>query len=83
MICEKADRTDIPTIDKKKYLVPSVRSSSASISDLPLIAYFLGSYCRPIRLCHPETNQVGAREGDIHLRRRGAATDSRTDECYL
>lgn len=23
MICEKADRTDIPTIDKKKYLVPS------------------------------------------------------------
>ena len=22
---EKADRTDIPTIDKKKYLVPSVR----------------------------------------------------------
>ena len=24
MICEKADRTDIPTIDKKKYLVPSV-----------------------------------------------------------
>jgi Autophagy protein Atg8 ubiquitin like len=25
VICEKADRTDIPTIDKKKYLVPSVR----------------------------------------------------------
>ena len=24
MICEKADKTDIPTIDKKKYLVPSV-----------------------------------------------------------
>lgn len=24
VICEKADRTDIPTIDKKKYLVPSV-----------------------------------------------------------
>ena len=23
MICEKADRTDIPTIDKKKYLVPA------------------------------------------------------------
>ncbi|GAW01934.1 Autophagy-related protein 8 [Lentinula edodes] len=23
VICEKADRTDIPTIDKKKYLVPS------------------------------------------------------------
>jgi GABA(A) receptor-associated protein len=26
VICEKADRTDIPTIDKKKYLVPSVRA---------------------------------------------------------
>ena len=25
MICEKAERTDIATIDKKKYLVPSVR----------------------------------------------------------
>ena len=23
VICEKAERTDIPTIDKKKYLVPS------------------------------------------------------------
>ncbi|KZV94091.1 light chain 3 [Exidia glandulosa HHB12029] len=23
VICEKADKTDIPTIDKKKYLVPS------------------------------------------------------------
>ena len=23
VICEKADRTDIPLIDKKKYLVPS------------------------------------------------------------
>ncbi|KAG5353361.1 ubiquitin-like protein atg8 [Termitomyces sp. Mn162] len=27
VICEKADRTDIPTIDKKKYLVPSVSFS--------------------------------------------------------
>lgn len=27
VICEKADKTDIPTIDKKKYLVPSVRAS--------------------------------------------------------
>lgn len=27
VICEKADRTDIPTIDKKKYLVPSVRKA--------------------------------------------------------
>lgn len=25
VICEKADKTDVPTIDKKKYLVPSVR----------------------------------------------------------
>lgn len=30
VICEKADRTDIPTIDKKKYLVPSV---SISVSE--------------------------------------------------
>ncbi|KAJ3543761.1 hypothetical protein NMY22_g3025 [Coprinellus aureogranulatus] len=30
VICEKADRTDIPTIDKKKYLVPSVRPTLSS-----------------------------------------------------
>lgn len=24
VICEKAEKSDIPTIDKKKYLVPSV-----------------------------------------------------------
>lgn len=32
VICEKADRTDIPTIDKKKYLVPSVRSPSLRVA---------------------------------------------------
>jgi GABA(A) receptor-associated protein len=32
VICEKADRTDIPTIDKKKYLVPSVRSAFGHLS---------------------------------------------------
>jgi GABA(A) receptor-associated protein len=31
VICEKADRTDIPTIDKKKYLVPSVCGLCASL----------------------------------------------------
>ena len=31
VICEKADRTDIPTIDKKKYLVPSVRQHDRPI----------------------------------------------------
>lgn len=25
VICEKAEKSDIPTIDKKKYLVPAVR----------------------------------------------------------
>ena len=38
VICEKADRTDIPTIDKKKYLVPSVSShirNTALFSHLP------------------------------------------------
>lgn len=32
VICEKADRTDIPTIDKKKYLVPSVRQLSCLVA---------------------------------------------------
>lgn len=27
MICEKVEKSDIPTIDKKKYLVPAVSSS--------------------------------------------------------
>ena len=30
MICEKAEKSDIPTIDKKKYLVPAVRPRSPS-----------------------------------------------------
>lgn len=36
VICEKADKTDIPAIDKKKYLVPAdltvgqVRSSASA-----------------------------------------------------
>lgn len=41
VICEKAEKSDIPTIDKKKYLVPAVRlscpdldSASADIEDL-------------------------------------------------
>lgn len=36
VICEKADRTDIPTIDKKKYLVPSVRGpyNHVTLNDL-------------------------------------------------
>ena len=32
VICEKADKTDIPTIDKKKYLVPSVSSIPVFLS---------------------------------------------------
>ena len=27
VICEKAEKSDIPTIDKKKYLVPAVSST--------------------------------------------------------
>lgn len=27
VICEKAEKSDIPTIDKKKYLVPAVCST--------------------------------------------------------
>lgn len=34
VICEKADRTDIPTIDKKKYLVPSVSQCGHAIGSL-------------------------------------------------
>ncbi|OBZ75143.1 Autophagy-related protein 8 [Grifola frondosa] len=32
VICEKADKTDIPTIDKEKYLVPSVQFLSFLIA---------------------------------------------------
>ena len=32
VICEKAEKSDIPTIDKKKYLVPAVRTTSAPVS---------------------------------------------------
>lgn len=55
VICEKADRTDIPTIDKKKYLVPSVRKlCDHSVLDDPLISLpfprlpFLSPYARRI-----------------------------------
>lgn len=45
VICEKADRTDIPTIDKKKYLVPSVSAQSimgvaVGLQTMVLISFF-------------------------------------------
>jgi GABA(A) receptor-associated protein len=35
VICEKAEKSDIPTIDKKKYLVPAVSHSMREISTTP------------------------------------------------
>jgi GABA(A) receptor-associated protein len=43
VICEKADRTDIPTIDKKKYLVPSVRKSCDHGTPDDLLISFLSA----------------------------------------
>lgn len=83
VICEKADRTDIPTIDKKKYLVPSVcylhSWSLESTSDRG----FQGSYCWPIRLCHSEAYQACTWEGHFHFCRRSSAADSGPNECYI
>ena len=36
-----------------------------------------------VRLCDPEAYQARAGEGHLHLRRRGAATDSTANECDL
>lgn len=41
VICEKADRTDIPTIDKKKYLVPSVRVLQRACACIPMTSHTL------------------------------------------
>jgi GABA(A) receptor-associated protein len=52
VICEKADRTDIPTIDKKKYLVPSVRPESlhpASLTYSPFQDLTVGQFVYVIR----------------------------------
>jgi len=38
---------------------------------------------RSVRLCNPQAHQAFAREGHLHLRRRGAATDRRTDVLDL
>ncbi|KAJ3508865.1 hypothetical protein NMY22_g16480 [Coprinellus aureogranulatus] len=43
VICEKADRTDIPTIDKKKYLVPSVRPTLSSFKGSALTRDVVGA----------------------------------------
>ena len=66
VICEKADKTDIPTIDKKKYLVPSVSHAEIPSSrDASLLREMLrsdtihtGSDCGPIRLRNPEAHQA-------------------------
>lgn len=65
VICEKADRTDIPTIDKKKYLVPSVRFHDRCVKSLTRSR--LGSNCWPVCVCHPQTNQAGPGEGNFHF----------------
>jgi len=84
VICEKADRTDIPTIDKKKYLVPSVCSwNTLPLIHLLFIFDYPGPYCWPICLCYPKTNQTSAWESHLHIRRWGSSTHSCIDECYL
>jgi hypothetical protein len=85
VICEKADRTDIPTIDKKKYLVPSVGVLlPCTVRDECLIVvYFTGSNCWSIRLCHPEAHQACTRESHIHLCRRGSSADRCPYECHI
>jgi len=65
VICEKAEKSDIATIDKKK--VPCARRSD----------------CRSVRLCDPQADQALPGEGDLHLCRRGPATDCRPDEQHL
>lgn len=87
VICEKADRTDIPTIDKKKYLVPSVCSVYSDQEGYQetyiWILCALGSDSRPIRVCYSEANQACTGEGHFHLRRGSPATNSATDECHI
>ena len=87
MICEKADKTDIPTIDKKKYLVPSVRGSLGvrvlSAAGVLSVGPHIGSHRRPVRPRYSQAYQARAGEGDFHLRGRGTAANSGVDECYL
>ena len=85
VICEKADRTDIPTIDKKKYLVPSVRIPCLSYAMFCLINLTMpqGFDRGPVRLRNPEANQAGTRESYLHLRRRGSASNGSPHECHL
>ena len=42
-----------------------------------------GSYGGPVRVRYPEAHQARAREGDLHLRRRGPAANSSTHECNI
>jgi GABA(A) receptor-associated protein len=57
VICEKADRTDIPTIDKKKYLVPSVCSFDTVVSAKLLRPLFKPGLDRwPVRIRHTEAH---------------------------
>ena len=84
VICEKADHTDIPTIDKKKYLVPSVRVCCIMTPRrLFQCSLLVGFDCWSVRLCYPEENQVGAGEGHLHLCRGGTSPDGGTHERHL
>ena len=42
-----------------------------------------GSHRGPVRLRDPEAYQARTGEGDLHLRRRGSASDGSADECDL
>ena len=72
VICEKLEKSDIATIDKKKYLVPCVSAGACSQrKQQQMLTDFLhpGSYRWPIRLRYSEAYQACTREGDLHLRR--------------
>ena len=81
VICEKADRTDIPTIDKKKYLVPSVRKPCdhgtpddllISLLSPPFLLFpsstlRTGSNRRAICIRDPQADQARARESYFYI----------------
>ena len=45
--------------------------------------YHPGPDCGTVCLCDSEANQTCAREGYLHIRRRGSTPNSRFNECYL
>ncbi|XP_062196608.1 uncharacterized protein LOC133899612 isoform X2 [Phragmites australis] len=82
VIVEKAERSDIPDIDKKKSVLTHFRNNSTAFLFLT-VPCSRRYHCWAVCLCRTEAYQAQCGEGNLHLRKEHPSTDSCSDVCNL